>query len=260
VCSLFLSPQSGVGPSISSSVVRCSVFLLVCISVPVLSVYLYQSSLRVGATFCGAVLFPLLCSVFPSFSPTHWFFSLSNFVIPSKCLKISSVLLLNVVPLSVQFLLLYLSITQSTKIKTSDTYFNFCVTNCILCTVSIRSRLRWSRGSVLAFNTQVRGFKPSRSRRIFKGEKILSTPSFGGEVKPSVTCRRFAACKRSLNGMEVVISSKLLDNILVHISHFRRWDLSRRGGRGGTWWWKVGTSKKRGKQWQATPKNLLRMQ
>ena len=29
--------------------------------------------------------------------------------------------------------------------------------------------------------------------------KILSTPSFGGEVKPSVPCRRFAACKISLN-------------------------------------------------------------
>jgi hypothetical protein len=41
-------------------------------------------------------------------------------------------------------------------------------------------RLRWSRGSVLVCGTQVRGFKPGRSRRIFKGEKILSTPSFGG--------------------------------------------------------------------------------
>jgi len=40
VRSLFLSPQSGVGPSISSSVVQCSVFLLVCISVSVLAVYL----------------------------------------------------------------------------------------------------------------------------------------------------------------------------------------------------------------------------
>ena len=58
---------------------------------------------------------------------------------------------------------------------------------------------RWSRGSVLAFSTQVHGFKPNRSRRIFKGEKILSMPSFGGEVKPSVPCHRFAACKRSLN-------------------------------------------------------------
>jgi len=60
-------------------------------------------------------------------------------------------------------------------------------------------RLRWSRGSVLVFSTQVCGFKPGRSRRIFRGEKILSTPSFGGEIKPSVPCRRFAACKRSLN-------------------------------------------------------------
>ena len=76
---------------------------------------------------------------------------------------------------------------------------------------------------MLAFSTQVRGFKPGQSRRIFKGEKILSTPSFGGE----------AVCP---NGVEVVISAKLPDNILAHSSHFRRWDLSRRGGRGGTWW------------------------
>ena len=51
---------------------------------------------------------------------------------------------------------------------------------------------------MLDFGTQVRGFKPGRSRWIFKGEKILSTRSFGGEVKPSVPCRRIAACKRSL--------------------------------------------------------------
>jgi hypothetical protein len=93
---------------------------------------------------------------------------------------------------------------------------------------------------MLAFSTQVRGFKTDRSRRIFKDEKILNTPPFGGEVKPSVPCRRFAACKRSLNGVEVVISAKLPDIILAHSSAFRRWDLSRRGGRGDTWWrkWK----------------------
>jgi len=34
-----------------------------------------------------------------------------------------------------------------------------------------RDRLRWSRGSVLAFNTQVREFKQSRSRRIFRAKK-----------------------------------------------------------------------------------------
>jgi hypothetical protein len=59
-------------------------------------------------------------------------------------------------------------------------------------------RLRWSRGCVLAFSTQVRGFKPGRSRRIFQGEKILSTTFFGGEVMTSVPSRKFAACKRSL--------------------------------------------------------------
>ena len=119
----------------------------------------------------------------------------------------------------------------------------------------LNQRLRWSSGSVLAFSTQVRGFKPGRSRRIFKGEKILSTPSFGGELKPSVPCRRFAACK--IYGVEVVISAKLQDNILAHSSHFRRWDLSLRGGRGGTWWVHL---KKRGKAMAIYPKNLPSMQ
>jgi hypothetical protein len=64
----------------------------------------------------------------------------------------------------------------------------------------VTQRLRWSRGSVLPLSTKVRGFKPGRSRRIFQGKKILSTPSFGREVKPSVPCRRFAPCKSSLNG------------------------------------------------------------
>ena len=31
--------------------------------------------------------------------------------------------------------------------------------------------IRWSRGSVLAFSTHVRGFKPGRSRRIFRAKK-----------------------------------------------------------------------------------------
>jgi len=41
----------------------------------------------------------------------------------------------------------------------------------IYLTIIGRERLRWSRGSVLAFSTQVRGFKPGRNRRIFKGRK-----------------------------------------------------------------------------------------
>jgi len=72
--------------------------------------------------------------------------------------------------------------------------------------------------SVLAFGTQVRGFKPSRSRRIFRGEKILSTPSFGGEVKLSVPRRRCAACKRSLE----LRGSRILGEICRNISRPRR--------------------------------------
>ena len=75
-----------------------------------------------------------------------------------------------------------------------------------------------SRGSVLAFGTQVHGFKPGRSRRIFKGEKILSTPSFGGEVKPSVPCRRFAECKRSLELRGI----RIVGQICWNISRLRR--------------------------------------
>jgi hypothetical protein len=37
--------------------------------------------------------------------------------------------------------------------------------------------------SMLASGTQDRVFTPDRSRRIFSVEKILSMPSFGGEVK-----------------------------------------------------------------------------
>jgi hypothetical protein len=56
--------------------------------------------------------------------------------------------------------------------------------------------------SMLLSGTQVHGFKPGRSRRIFQVKEILNMPSFGGEVKPSVPCCRFTACKRSLNGVE----------------------------------------------------------
>jgi hypothetical protein len=53
--------------------------------------------------------------------------------------------------------------------------------------------------SMLASGTLVSGFKPGRSRRIFQGKKILSMPSFGRVVKPSVSCRSFAACKITLD-------------------------------------------------------------
>jgi hypothetical protein len=70
-------------------------------------------------------------------------------------------------------------------------------------------RLRWSRGSVLAFGTQVRGFAPGRSRRIFG-------------VKKS-SARLPSACKRSLN---VAWKSAFRQNYRTFLAHsftFRRW-------------------------------------
>jgi hypothetical protein len=52
--------------------------------------------------------------------------------------------------------------------------------------------------SMLVSGTQDRGFAPGQSRQIILGKKILSMPSFGGEVKPFAPCRRFAACQRTL--------------------------------------------------------------
>ena len=109
----------------------------------------------------------------------------------------------------------------------------------------IAKRLWWSRGSMLAFSTQVHGFKPGRSRRIFKGKKILSTPSFGGEVKPSVPCRRFTAYKRTLEC--TWRSAYLRQNCRssfspINNSTFRCLELSRRVRRGETSGGKSGNS------------------
>jgi hypothetical protein len=62
---------------------------------------------------------------------------------------------------------------------------------CILLLYNISCRLRWTSGQRARHWTQ--GSRV-RSRPI----KIRSTTSFGGEVKPSVSCRRFTACKRTL--------------------------------------------------------------
>ena len=100
---------------------------------------------------------------------------------------------------------------------------------------------------MLALCTQVHGFKPGRSGRIFEGEKIVSTPFFRGEVKPSVPCHTFAACKGSVYGEEVVISAKLPDNISRPQFH-----LLLLASLTSLWMWrhlatKVGTSKVGGK-------------
>jgi hypothetical protein len=43
---------------------------------------------------------------------------------------------------------------------------------------------------VLVVGLKLRGFKTGRGRWICKGNKIGSTTSFGGEVKPSAPCRK----------------------------------------------------------------------
>ena len=73
----------------------------------------------------------------------------------------------------------------------------------------------------MAFSTQVRGFKLGRNHRIFWDEKIISTPSFGAEVKPSVPCRRFSACKISLNLGGSRNLRKITGQFLAHSSTFR---------------------------------------
>jgi len=100
-------------------------------------------------------------------------------------------------------------------------------------------RLRWSRGRVLAFGTQVRGFTPGRSRRIFRAKKILSTPSFGGKVKPSAPCRSFTVCKRSVNVMCKSAFRQNYRTFLAHGSTFRSWVLLRGDTRGDAWWRKL---------------------
>jgi hypothetical protein len=103
----------------------------------------------------------------------------------------------------------------------------------------VQKRLRWFRGSVLAFGTQVRRFTPGRSHRIFRAKKSSARLSFGGEVKPSVPCRSFTACKRSLN---VTCKSAFRQNyrtFLAYISTFRRWVLSRGDTHGDAWWRKL---------------------
>jgi hypothetical protein len=57
----------------------------------------------------------------------------------------------------------------------------------------------------------------------FSGEKILSTPSFGGEVKPSVPCRALQHVKEPKSDVEVATVGKYSRPFLAHNSTFRCW-------------------------------------
>jgi hypothetical protein len=60
----------------------------------------------------------------------------------------------------------------------------------------------------------------------FLRRKNPSMPTFGGEVKPSVSCRSFTACIRSLNVTWNLAFRQNHRTFLVHSSTFRRWVLS----------------------------------
>ena len=54
-------------------------------------------------------------------------------------------------------------------------------------------------------------------------EKILSAPSFGGEVKPSVLCRKITACKRTHKWRGSRHFRQNSRPFLAHTSTFRYW-------------------------------------
>jgi len=72
------------------------------------------------------------------------------------------------------------------------------VTVGVWCVVSATRTLGKSLISVCIQNDFIHTFGHASEHLFdFSGEKILSASSFGGEVKPSVPCRKFTACKRT---------------------------------------------------------------
>jgi hypothetical protein len=80
--------------------------------------------------------------------------------------------------------------------------------------------------SMLAFGTQVRGFKPGRSRRIFSGVKILSMPSFGREVRP---VSQICGTKKNPVGLRgsLISQAKLLGHFTLEVPSFANRGLQR---------------------------------
>jgi hypothetical protein len=96
------------------------------------------------------------------------------------------------------------------------------------------------RINVRVSGTQVRGFEPGQSCRIFQGEKILSVPCFGGKVKPSVPCRRFEACKKFLHlAWKPPFVGKITGHFSPTVPPFATRGLSRRLRRGSAWRWNL---------------------
>ena len=90
---------------------------------------------------------------------------------------------------------------------------------------------------------------PAEAIEFLGRKKILSTPSFGGEVKLSVPCRRFAACKRPLS----LCGSRNLGKITTGYLSRPQFHLSLLG------FSRRCVPRHLAKQWQTTTKNLPRM-
>jgi len=89
--------------------------------------------------------------------------------------------------------------------------------------VSLEKWLRWSRGKRAGLwypNSRVQTPpKPSD----FSGKKILTAPSFRGEVKPLVPCHKFTACKRTQKWRGSRHFRSNSRPFLAHRSTFRCW-------------------------------------
>ena len=95
--------------------------------------------------------------------------------------------------------------------------------------------MRLSRGSVLALVHKFAGSNPAEAVGFFRAKKILSTPSFGREVKPFVPYRRFTACKISLNvSGSRIFSGKIHRPFLAQVVP----PFTTRAYGGDTWWCK----------------------
>jgi hypothetical protein len=63
------------------------------------------------------------------------------------------------------------------------------------------------------------GSNPAEDDGFLRVIKFRSTTSFGGEVKPSVPCRRFTACKKNLTSMkEMLCKQNSTAMFLTHVS------------------------------------------
>jgi hypothetical protein len=69
----------------------------------------------------------------------------------------------------------------------------------ILFSWSLVSQTRWSSNKRACHWTQGSRVQTRTRTLDFKCDKIHSTPSYGREAKLSVPCRRFTACKRTLD-------------------------------------------------------------